>query len=211
MVAPAWPDPRPAGLRPPYAAGPYDGALRAAVLACKERRVGALVPPLGDLLADAVGRVVTACGGSPGLLVLVPVPSRRSSVRARGSDTTALLTARAARVLRRTSGPVRTARLLAVREDVADQSGLDADARAANLAGACHVRPGVRRRVARWGRVHVVVCDDVLTTGATAREAQRALEDAGVPVLGIATVAATRRRSTPNAGRAALPFAPVGD
>jgi predicted amidophosphoribosyltransferase len=34
----------------------------------------------------------------------------------------------------------------------------------------------------------------VLTTGATAREAQRAVEDAGLRVRAIVTVAATRKR-----------------
>jgi predicted amidophosphoribosyltransferase len=85
--------------------------------------------------------------------------------------------------------------LLRTRPGLADQAGLDATARAANLAGALRAHPPALRRLARAGRpVHVLVCDDVLTTGATAAEAQRALRDVGLPPLGVVAVAATRRR-----------------
>jgi predicted amidophosphoribosyltransferase len=82
-----------------------------------------------------------------------------------------------------------------VRAGVRDQAGLDAAARAANLAGSMWARAAAVRRLTRWGgELGAVVCDDVLTTGSTAREAQRALEAAGLPVVRIAVVAATQRR-----------------
>ncbi|WP_418058247.1 ComF family protein [Pimelobacter simplex] len=215
------PRPPPPGLVPTFAVGDYDGVLRALVLAHKEHRVLALTRPLGRLLARSVAAALTDLGGlaGPGELaghggvggleglardgpvLLVPVPSRPAVVRRRGHDPTLAMTRVAARVL----GPrVGVARLLRVRRGsgLVDQAGLGATARAANLAGTLTAPAGVVRRAGeRCPRAHVVLCDDVLTTGATLREAQRALEVVGVPVLGAATVAATRRKvAVPNFG-----------
>lgn len=186
-AVPAWPTPTPAGLAPPYAAAPYDGTVRQMVVAHKERRVLALRRPLGGLLALSV--VALARGGP---VVLVPVPSRPGTSRRRGHDPTWDITRTAAAVLRRAGLAATPARLLVSRGGVVDQAGLDAVARSANLTGSmCCPTASVRRLAGQ--RVRVVVCDDVLTTGSTAREAQRALEASGVPVSGVATVAATRR------------------
>lgn len=194
-----WPTPTPPGLVPPYAVGDYDGALRSMVLAHKERRVLALASPLGELLARSVTQALAELAVS-GPVVLVPVPSRPRVVRQRGHDPTAA-TVRAAVARLRAEHDVVSARLLRVRPGLQDQAGLDAAARAANLAGSMAVPATSLRRLARGRpRAHVVVCDDVLTTGATLREAQRALEASGLSVAAGATVAATRRRA-PAAGR----------
>lgn len=195
---PATPTPPPPGLVPAFATAAYDGLVQQLVLGLKERRLLGLARPLGDLLALAVLEAIHpyAVGGLP--LVLVPAPSRPSSVRARGLDSTATITARAARLLGRYGLDVHTARLLRTRPGVVDQAGLDAAARAANLAGSMTCpAPGLRRLAQRVPRGLVVVCDDVLTTGSTAREAQRALEAVGLSVIAVAAVAATRRLRLP--------------
>jgi predicted amidophosphoribosyltransferase len=98
-------------------------------------------------------------------------------------------------LLTRRGRPAAVVRLLRFAAPVADQAGLDASARAANLAGRLAARPGGQRRLAAGGRpVLVLICDDVLTTGATLAEARRALRSVGVPVIGAATLAATRRK-----------------
>jgi predicted amidophosphoribosyltransferase len=187
-----WPTPTPPGLALPMAAGEYTGALKALVNAHKEHGVLALARPLGDVLAAVVAALLASCdeaGQGDGGVVLVPVPSRASVVRSRGHDPLLRVARRASDRLRRADVPVVVARLVRTRARVRDQAGLGATERWANLDRAF----GCRRPARPGGRPTVVV-DDVLTTGATARETQRALEAAGHVVLGVATVAATRRR-----------------
>lgn len=187
---PAWPAPVPAGLAPPWAADEYAGAVRSLVLAHKEHRVLSLGPPLARMLAAAVRAAEV-----DGPVVLVPVPSRPSTVRARGHDPTGALVAGAARATGLLAVP-----LLRTRPGLRDQAGLDAGERAVNLAGSLHCPSAALRRLARAApRARIVVCDDVITTGATAREAQRALECVGLEVAAVAAVAATARRSGPPA------------
>lgn len=195
------PSPPPPGLAPAFAAGEYAEPLRSLVLGHKERQQFGLAGLLGALLAYAVLELCASRGVAPATVVLVPAPSQRASSRRRGHDPTLRLTRAAGQCLE-----VPVARLLAVGR-VRDQGDLDRAGRLANLHRSMWVRPGPARRLGReLGReggaagCWLVVCDDVLTTGATAREAQRALTDAGWGVLGIATVAATTLRSAPPRG-----------
>jgi predicted amidophosphoribosyltransferase len=193
----------------PTAAGEYAGALKRLVNAHKEQGRFALARPLGELLATAVVDHVRSRGtaGAGGLLpevVLVPVPSRGPVVRNRGHDPLLRVTRHAAVRLRATGVRARVARLLRSARVVEDQAGLGARARSTNLRGSMTCPPARARglaagdvRVEVAGAPIVVVVDDVITTGATLLEAQRALEERGVGVLGSPEVAATR----PTTGR----------
>ena len=163
-----------------WAAGGYDAGLRTALLAYKERGRLDLARPLGTLLAGAVDAAVA---GQDGPVCLVPVPSSARARRDRGGDHVLRL-ARAAGGSRHL-GVVRALRLT---REVSDSAGLGRRQRAANLADAFAADPP------RPGPAPLaVIVDDIVTTGATLREAARALELAGWPGCVGAVVAATAR------------------
>ena len=177
----------------------YDGPVRAAVNAYKEHARLGLAQPLGAALATAAAAAIaadTAARQGPAhrreRYLLVNVPSSRRTVRDRGHDAAGRLAQVAAAHLRRNGVDVVAAHLLGLDRRVADQAGLSIEERRLNLAGALRVRPG-RARLA-CGR-HVVLVDDVMTSGSTLAEARRAIEIAGPPVPVAAVVAATQRRA----------------
>lgn len=187
---PAWPDPVPDGLAPPWATAPYEGTVRAMVIGHKEHSLHSLRGELARLLALSVRRASQP--SHP--VLLVSTPSRPGMARRRSHDPTAALVRTAAAQLRRASYDAWAAPLLVAHHGAVDQAGLGSRQRASNVAGTMWCPTARLRRLARRAdRAQVVVCDDVLTTGATAREAQRALMAVGMPPQAIATVAATSR------------------
>ena len=152
----------------------FSGVPARVLRAFKEDGRTGLARPLGGALAAAVARVE----GAGAEVAIVPVPSSRRAFRRRGYETSALLARR---------GGLEPLRALSSRGAVADQRGLGREARAQNVAGTLRAR-GV-------AGLSVIVVDDVLTTGATLREAVRALTAGGARVIGAATVAATARHA----------------
>jgi predicted amidophosphoribosyltransferase len=167
-----------------HAAGEYDGVLRAVLLAHKERSALGLAAPLGRVLADAVGAAAASRA-----VILVPVPSHPAVVRARGHDPLLRVVRRTARVLRARGTEAEVRRPLRVVGRPRDQAGLGAAERRSNVRGRFGA-DAPRRRSSR-----VLLVDDVVTTGATLDEGQRALTQAGWDLRGAVTLAATRRRS----------------
>lgn len=160
--------------------------MRELIVAAKEHGRFGLVRPLGQLLAAATETALARLDLATG--VLVPMPSAPSVVRQRGHDAVLGFARTAARRLRRRGHDVTVRTALRSVRGVRDQSELSAAARAANLDGALQA-------IRELGRgAPVIVVDDVITTGASAAEACRAVRAVGGRPVAIATVAATPRR-----------------
>ncbi|MFE9253079.1 ComF family protein [Streptomyces sp. NPDC007088] len=226
-----WPERVPGGLPPVSAAAAYGDAVRALLLAHKERGALGLARVLGPALAAAVRHSVAGAMGATGAagsgrgtaagpsrhqggapwpeVVLVPVPSAGAAVRARGHDPVLRLARTAAGTLRAQGLVARSAPVLRLRGAVRDQAGLDAAARFANLAGALEVRPrcgallGPASRTGRSAGTALVLVDDLMTTGATIAEAARALRAADVE--GVLTTAQALETETARTTRSGTP------
>lgn len=169
-------------------------------------------------LRSAPGSSISSVGTSaaPVEVLLIPAPSSAQSVRRRGYAPANLLAQEAVRQLnqrlpasvrvravdvigyaprnRRGSGASLSSRmvssLLGASEAKSEQKSLGAVGRAERMHGALRVmEPALCT-----GRVSII-CDDVVTTGATASEMVRVLQESGSRVLGVCAVAAVPKKA----------------
>jgi ComF family protein len=182
---------QPCRLAPPafvkaVAYGNYQGQLRELVHLLKYDGMQPVGGHLGSLLANSL-----ECFVSPQAMLVIPVPMHPSKQRQRGFNHAELL-ARAAIVEMRRRHPqwvlkLDTSLLKRVRFTVS-QAGLTTHQRRQNLRGAFFVP-----RAARVAGRHVLLIDDIYTTGATARACSRVLRNAGAASVRVATVARAQR------------------
>lgn len=137
---------------------------------------------LGELLAESecIERITV-----DGDVCILPVPLFKKRLRQRGFNQSIEL----ARALSKKTGwPIESKRVVRERETTA-QTGLDAKARRKNIRGAFEVLEALPQK-------HVVIIDDVVTTGSTVNELSWVLKKSGVlkcTVLSLARAPLSRK------------------
>jgi predicted amidophosphoribosyltransferase len=182
-------------LAPPEAAGragrslplwftvAYAGVPKDVLHALKENGRVDAAKPLGRLIGVAVAQAVSAIEPSMptrARLELLAVPSSRAALRARGYNPVESLLRWAGPQPHRATG-------LRYLRAPRDQASLGADERWTNLTGSVGAVEG------RLHGRHLLLIDDVVTTGATLLECRRAAEAGGAVVWGAAALAHTAK------------------
>ncbi|MGV3622150.1 MAG: ComF family protein [Archangium sp.] len=155
----------------------HDGSVARAIHRFKYEDRSDLSRPLGLLLAGAAADVLEKMPG-----VLVPLPLHDARYRQRGFDQAAMLT----HVLATQEEREVELGLLRRVKDTPRQVGLSEAQREANVRDAFEASVKVKG-------LDVVLVDDVLTSGASAREACRVLKEAGAGRISVLTLARARR------------------
>lgn len=177
---------------PPFvravAYGPYDGTMRAAIHALKYDRMHGAVQRLSTMLAQAIAMLA---GEAPDRMLVIAIPLHRSKRAERGFNQARLLAQHAVALLRKTHPAWQltlASDALLRQRSTASQAGLTPHQRRRNVHGAFRVEdpPSVLQE-------HVLLIDDILTTGATARAAAEALLAAGAASVWVATLARAHR------------------
>jgi ComF family protein len=177
---------------PPFvravAYGIYEEPMRGALHAFKYDGLHPVARPLGEMLAQAIAKLAP---DAPTELLVVPVPLHRSKLAKRGFNQARLLALHALKFLRKSHPAwkltLASTTLMRLRE-TESQAGLTPHQRRINVRGAFIVSTP-----ATVASKHVLLVDDIFTTGATARAASQALLKAGAASVWVATLARARR------------------
>jgi ComF family protein len=156
------------------ALGSYQGEIRQALHRFKYYGKRSLAGPLGLLLCSKLSRMHWIYS----VELLVPVPLYRQRLLKRGYNQAALL---AEVVGKKLDLPVRE--VLERVKDTQSQTGLNRRQRKGNLEGAFRCCREFRKGS------HVLLIDDVFTSGATVQEAARVLKKAGAARVSVAVLA----------------------
>lgn len=156
------------------AAVSYEDLGRALVLRLKYSGITTAVPAMAQMMAQAVA--------SKKIDLIVPVPLHRWRFLRRRFNQSSLL---GGAISKRLTIPADNF-ILRRRKATVSQGELDKKGRYRNVASAFIVPKDMQGHVRG---MHVLVVDDVLTTGATAHECARALKHAGAASVGIVTFA----------------------
>jgi ComF family protein len=162
--------------------------MKSAIHAYKYGGLHPVAQPLGRMLAQAIAALAPE---APSDLLVVPVPLHRSKLAARGFNQARQLALHALKSLRKSHPAwkltLASTTLMRLRE-TSSQAGLSPRERRINVRGAFSVSTP-----AAVAARHILLVDDIFTTGATARAASQALLKAGAASVWVATLARARR------------------